>query len=355
MSSKCLAAAAVFCVLAAPCALAQKTAPVEAAPAAGRALPPSWPRTLPVQGGQTDTRPALAWSPQEIALAQARCTAALKGLDIVAVPDLPIREGPDCGAAAPMKLLSVGKNPQVALSPPPTVTCDMIVALYRWLERDLQPLASKHLGAPVIRVEAMSSYSCRNAYGRSNSRLSEHGRANALDIAAFVTARGHSALVLADWGPTAREIEEQVAASKAATERAPATAAAGVTIGPGLRAAVPPQPAQPSPPAALNIRPSLSIAIPGIAIQVPGTQGDPPRALGLLPEPSRLGGPKPAQHAATPQPLPQPPLGKTEFLRGAHRTACKVFGTVLGPEANKAHRNHFHVDMAERKSSAICE
>jgi hypothetical protein len=28
---------------------------------------------------------------------------------------------------------------------------------------------------------------------------------------------------------------------------------------------------------------------------------------------------------------------------------------VLGPEANKAHKNHFHLDMAERKSATICE
>ena len=98
------------------------------------------------------------------------------------VPETPIREGSECGAAAPMKLVSVGRNPPVALSPPPVVTCDLIAALSRWMARDVQPLARKHLGAPVIRIETMSSYSCRNAYGRKDRRLSEHGRANALDI-----------------------------------------------------------------------------------------------------------------------------------------------------------------------------
>ena len=45
-----------------------------------------------------------------------------------------------------------------------------------------------------------------------------------------------------------------------------------------------------------------------------------------------------------------------DFLRAAHESACKLFGTVLGPEANNAHRNHFHVDMAERiKHTKICE
>ena len=50
------------------------------------------------------------------------------------------------------------------------------------------------------------------------------------------------------------------------------------------------------------------------------------------------------------------PDGKTDFLRAAHHSACKLFNTVLGPEANNAHLNHFHLDMAERiKNTKICE
>ncbi len=72
--------------------------------------------------------------------------------------------------------------------------------------------------------------------------------------------------------------------------------------------------------------------------------------------PSQHGGPKPAAGA-------EPALrgtvtgdGKTQFLRAIHASACRIFGTVLGPEANNAHRNHFHLDMAERKAgSNFCE
>ena len=60
------------------------------------------------------------WSAQDIQLAQARCAVLLKGLDVVAVPEGPLREGSECGAPAPMRLISVGKGPQVAFSPPPT-------------------------------------------------------------------------------------------------------------------------------------------------------------------------------------------------------------------------------------------
>ncbi|WP_422396538.1 extensin family protein [Sphingomonas suaedae] len=34
-----------------------------------------------------------------------------------------------------------------------------------------------------------------------------------------------------------------------------------------------------------------------------------------------------------------------EFLRVVHRSACRRFKTVLGPEYNSAHANHFHFDM----------
>lgn len=43
------------------------------------------------------------------------------------------------------------------------------------------------------------------------------------------------------------------------------------------------------------------------------------------------------------------------FLRRLHSSACENFGTVLGPEANEAHRNHFHLDLAQRKRNAFCE
>lgn len=35
------------------------------------------------------------------------------------------------------------------------------------------------------------------------------------------------------------------------------------------------------------------------------------------------------------------------FLRRLHASACKRFGTILGPDYNRAHANHFHFDMAK--------
>ena len=40
-----------------------------------------------------------------------------------------------------------------------------------------------------------------------------------------------------------------------------------------------------------------------------------------------------------------------QFLRVVQRSACKRFGTVLGPDYNAAHRDHFHVEGVIEGSS----
>ncbi|MGR3485858.1 MAG: extensin-like domain-containing protein [Paracoccaceae bacterium] len=42
------------------------------------------------------------------------------------------------------------------------------------------------------------------------------------------------------------------------------------------------------------------------------------------------------------------------MLRELWRAACGPFGTVLGPEANAAHRDHFHFDTARYRSGSYC-
>jgi hypothetical protein len=309
----------------------------------------SWPVVL--TPGQPAAPPAAPeWSAKEIEDGRARCTALLKGLDLVAEPAPPIREGEACGAAAPMQLVSIGSSPKITFSPPATLTCDMIVALHKWLQRDVQPLARKHLGAPVVEVATMSSFSCRNAYGRAKSRLSEHGRVNAIDIGTFVTERGEKTLVLADWGPVAREIADD---AKAETVKRQAEAAAAARKAKGKPAPETPRVATPDIPKSLQAGTSIPLGIPRVTfgIRGPGSADDDgPTGLGWAP-PSRLGGPKEADAAAP----AGPPGGKPAFLHAVHKAACTVFSTVLGPEANKAHKNHFHLDMAERKSPVICE
>lgn len=378
--------------------------PKAATPADNKTTPPAADTSKAADGKANDdkaskpgdaaaTKPppeSTAWPTTEIELAKARCTQLLKTVDAVTEPEAPFREG-DCGAPAPVRLISLGRKPEVTFSPPAIVTCDMVVALHKWMKEDLQPLAKKHLGGNIIKIESMSDYSCRKAYGRIANKLSEHGKANALDIRGFVTNKGQQAVVLTDWGLTRRDIERQIAAAKAAVEKAEAlkaaaqveqakidatrAASARTALGTGGRAAdiVPLQANVP--------RATIIDGVPGVAVE---------KDMGFGLAPTRLGGPKEeksktksgdkranaeakaakeeaiakaaddidvAKPAApgvviAPQAAPGP---MAAFLHDAHEAACRIFGTTLGPEANDAHRNHFHVDMAERKVKKICD
>jgi hypothetical protein len=315
----------------------------------------TWPAVLtPNAPSDPSAQPAPEWSAQDIADGRARCAALLKDLDLVAVPADPIREVREdetCGTPAPMQLISIGSSPQITFSPPATLTCDMIAALHKWLVGDVQPLARKHLGEPVVGVKTMSSFSCRNAYSRARARLSEHGRVNALDLGAFVTAHSETSVV-ADWGPLAREFATKVDATQAETIKRQAEAAAAA------RKAKPhagPQLAMPD--TVKSNKPfqadaTIPVAIPRITLgsHSSGSPTDLSTGLGWA-SPSRLGGPKENAVAAP----AVSPGARAAFLHEVHKAACAIFTTVLGPEANRYHRNHFHLDMAERKSAAICE
>lgn len=119
-------------------------------------------------------------------------------------------------------------------------SCPLAVATAMFERHGLQAAAQAVYGMPVVAMEHLGSFACRNLYNRSQGRLSQHASANALDIAAFQLADGRRISVLRGWD----------------------------------------------------------------------SQGD-----------------------------------DAEFLRQVHRNACKYFNTVLGPQYNAAHRNHFHVDM----------
>ena len=341
--------------------------PAVAAPAAKSE--PSWPRTLPDAKAEAQPSQLETFTPQEIDTAKARCTAVLKGLDVVVVEETPFKSG-SCGTPAPMQLISIGRSPQVVLSPPATVTCDMVAAMHQWVTQDLQSLAKKHLAAQVVGIETMSSYSCRNAYGRKKTNLSEHGRANALDIRSFNTGDARETTVLNDWGPTGWEIRAQIAAAakaaaaKAAADKiaadkapkAPQTATtAPAAANPALATGALPQPA-PSANSASGIG-NLVGSVPAIANRLPGAApaAEGRSGFGLM-KPSNLGGPKTGgEPANVPAADGVSQSRKAQFLRGAHDTACKIFGTTLGPETNLAHKNHFHVDMAERTRGNFCE
>lgn len=80
---------------------------------------------------------------------------------------------------------------------PLRMTCHQIASLYIWEREIVSPAAEEILGSPVEEVLTYGSFSCRNIAG--TKRLSEHGRANAIDIRGFRLANGETIDVRQDW------------------------------------------------------------------------------------------------------------------------------------------------------------
>lgn len=80
------------------------------------------------------------------------------------------------------------------------MACPLAQTFVAWARHGLVPSGREILGSPVVRVETMGTYSCRNVVGaRTTNRLSEHATANAVDVAAFVLADGRRISIERDW------------------------------------------------------------------------------------------------------------------------------------------------------------
>jgi hypothetical protein len=105
---------------------------------------------------------------------------------------LPVLVGPgECGAADAVRLESVAlpDDTKVVLTPPATLRCTMAEQMALWLREDVGP-ATASLGAQMRVLEDYDSYECRGQNRVRGATLSEHGRANALDLRSFKLANG---------------------------------------------------------------------------------------------------------------------------------------------------------------------
>lgn len=132
----------------------------------------------------------------EIAADPAACRAALTGAGFVIASAPDQHEGPGCGYQDAVWL----KGSLHHYSEPLEASCAAAAAMAMW-ERDvLEPAALKRFGQRVARIElAGPAYSCRAIAGRDDGRMSEHARANAVDISGFVLEDGRKVSVEAGW------------------------------------------------------------------------------------------------------------------------------------------------------------
>jgi hypothetical protein len=124
----------------------------------------------------------------------------------------------------------------------------MIPQVDRWVVNVIEPAARRSYGASLAEITVLGSYACRPINNVGGGYLSEHGRANALDVSGFTLTDGTRITVKRGWHGDARQ---------------------------------------------------------------------------------------------------------QAFLRAVHDGACAQFSTVLGPDYNSYHRDHFHVDLAYRGSDGL--
>lgn len=79
------------------------------------------------------------------------------------------------------------------------LSCRSAVALALWERHVVAPEALRLLGSPVHRLDHFGSYACRNVYGRSSGRPSQHATADALDVSGFLLKDGRRITVARDW------------------------------------------------------------------------------------------------------------------------------------------------------------
>lgn len=189
-------------------------------------------RVVPVQ------QSAAVFSPRPEA---GQCLAALGASKANFTPLPDQYYGAGCTTLGTVKLASLrSDDAALALSNLGPVTCPLASTFAGWARFGVDRAARQILGSPLVRIETMGSYNCRNVGG--SAKRSAHATANAIDVAAFVLADGRRISLTGGWS------------KGSARER--------------------------------------------------------------------------------------------QFLSVVHQSACKRFGTVLGPAYNAAHKDHFHLELS---------
>jgi hypothetical protein len=80
---------------------------------------------------------------------------------------------------------------RVSVKPAAILRCKMATAIAEWVRSDIAPLAQS-LGSTISDLDNFDSFECRGRNRVVGATLSEHGRANALDVRAFGLANGKS-------------------------------------------------------------------------------------------------------------------------------------------------------------------
>ncbi len=290
------------------------------------------------------------WSEAEIADAARECDQLLQsiGAKVEALP--PLRQG-SCGTPAPLRVSRIGSGDGIALDPPAVLNCPMVAHLYQWIETVAQPAARESLGARIVKLVNASAYVCRNRYNDPAAKISEHAFANAIDVSAFELSDSRRIDVKTYWGKDvaaalAAEAAAQAAAEAAARAAAEAQEKAAAAEAGKTGASTSPAPKGTPPLPVATTRATAALKPRTLTAGLAENDKSPGKRERRSSKSSEA--PRVSQRSAS-SPV------EYGFLHRLHSSACGIFTTVLGPEANTAHQDHFHLDLKQRRHTAICE
>ncbi|MDO9295816.1 extensin family protein [Bradyrhizobium sp.] len=113
---------------------------------------------------------------------------------VAIAPSIPdIKGAGGCGGEDLVRLEAVvlPDKRRVSVKPAAVLRCAMATAIADWIRTDMAPLALS-LGSAISDLDNFNSFECRGRNRVVGARLSEHGRANALDIRGIKLANGRS-------------------------------------------------------------------------------------------------------------------------------------------------------------------
>lgn len=152
---------------------------------------PAKPSETPSDKSAAPDKPIADQKPPEAPLSS--CRQALTD-DIAIAPTIPDIKGPGaCGGPDMVRLDAVvlPDKTRVPLKPAGTMRCTMAAAVADWVRSDMAPLAGS-LNTKLVELDNFDSFSCRGRNRVQGAKLSEHGRANALDIRGLRLANGQT-------------------------------------------------------------------------------------------------------------------------------------------------------------------
>ena len=105
---------------------------------------------------------------------------------------------PGCNQLGTVKISTLaGDTSQFGVSNLGPVKCRTAKAFGAWARYGVDRAARQILGSPLVRIETMGSYACRNIAG--SPRRSAHATGNAIDVSGFVLADGQRIDLKSDW------------------------------------------------------------------------------------------------------------------------------------------------------------